>query len=410
MLTRLASVLILLTATAIRPTERATSSPLGADPGTLVVHEWGTFTTVAGVDGLAIDWLPLGGPTDLPCFVEHFQNRRDVKVAPNQPPLLDYVTARSNLWGRVRMETPVLYFYPRRAMALDVRVRFPHGLMTEWYPHATVTQPLIDRNALTDAKQASIIAWPNVIVSPGAPAHFPAGTAESHYYAARNTDAAPLRVGGQSERFLFYRGVSSFDVPLAAEALSDGRIRIRNLARDEIPGVVLFESHNGRIGYRVIGALHGDLTLTRPSASATLGALRSEIERMLVRAGLYPKEAAAMVDSWRDSWFEEGTRVFYILPSRTVDSVLPLTVAPAPDSVARVFVGRMEVITPDIERTVENAIATGDPAVLERFGRFLGPITDRILATRTGAAERQRIGVTTQAAFASYLRRASICE
>jgi hypothetical protein len=129
-----------------------------------------------------------------------------------------------------------------------------------------------------------------------------------------------------------------------------------------------------------------------------------------VRAGLYAKEAAAMVDSWRDSWFEEGTRVFYILPSRTVDGVLPLTVAPAPDSVARVFVGRMEVITPDIERTVENAIATDDAAVLERFGRFLGPITDRILATRTDAAERQRIGVTTQAAFASYLRRASICE
>ena len=35
----------------------------------LTVHEWGTFTTVAGKGGRAIDWLPLSGPVDLPCFV-----------------------------------------------------------------------------------------------------------------------------------------------------------------------------------------------------------------------------------------------------------------------------------------------------------------------------------------------------
>src|SRR6185295_4264802 len=69
-------------------------SPSAADPGTLTVHEWGTFTTVAGPDGLAVDWLPLGGPIDLPCFVEHFQDRRNIKLAPNQPLPVDYATAR----------------------------------------------------------------------------------------------------------------------------------------------------------------------------------------------------------------------------------------------------------------------------------------------------------------------------
>ena len=78
MQTRIAYVLALLVASAERPVGLPA-------PGDLTVHEWGTFTTVAGQDGLAIDWLPLGGPTDLPCFVEHFQNRRDVKIAPNQP-------------------------------------------------------------------------------------------------------------------------------------------------------------------------------------------------------------------------------------------------------------------------------------------------------------------------------------
>src|SRR5580658_559406 len=35
----------------------------------LVVHEWGTFTSVAGADGQAVEWTPLSAPSDLPCFV-----------------------------------------------------------------------------------------------------------------------------------------------------------------------------------------------------------------------------------------------------------------------------------------------------------------------------------------------------
>ena len=35
----------------------------------LEVHEWGTFTSVAGADGQAESWRPFSGPSDLPCFV-----------------------------------------------------------------------------------------------------------------------------------------------------------------------------------------------------------------------------------------------------------------------------------------------------------------------------------------------------
>jgi hypothetical protein len=41
----------------------------GATSG-LVVHEWGTFTSVAGRDGAAMEWAPLSGTPDLPCFVD----------------------------------------------------------------------------------------------------------------------------------------------------------------------------------------------------------------------------------------------------------------------------------------------------------------------------------------------------
>ena len=41
--------------------------------GGLVAHEWGTFTSIAGEDGRAVQWLPQAGPTDLPCFVERVE-------------------------------------------------------------------------------------------------------------------------------------------------------------------------------------------------------------------------------------------------------------------------------------------------------------------------------------------------
>src|SRR6266480_1526936 len=39
----------------------------------LVVHEWGTFTSISGVDGVALEWRPLNGSTDLPGFVHTIQ-------------------------------------------------------------------------------------------------------------------------------------------------------------------------------------------------------------------------------------------------------------------------------------------------------------------------------------------------
>ena len=53
-----------------------------------------------------------------------------------------------------------------------------------------------------------------------------------------------------------------------------------------------------------------------------------------------------MVETWRDSWFEEGSRLIYSVPPRVIDDALPLQVEPVPSQIARVFVGRIELITP----------------------------------------------------------------
>src|SRR6516164_4652792 len=82
----------------------------------LVVHEWGTFLSVQGSDGTS-----LGGMVDsdehLPSFVE------SRGIATFQ---------RSQM--RLKMETPVTYFYTDRRCTVQVRVEMPKGVLTHWFP------------------------------------------------------------------------------------------------------------------------------------------------------------------------------------------------------------------------------------------------------------------------------------
>jgi hypothetical protein len=281
--------------------------------------------------------------------------------------------------------------------------------MTEWYPHADVTDAIVGPNTLRQKTPPAIIEWKNVQLSPRATPAFAASAGESHYYAARATEATPVAVGAQHERFLFYRGIADFDVPISSAALTNGRVRIGKTRGDDVPGVVLFERRGSSLGYRVLGTLRGDTTVDAPTLNGSVATLREQLQSTLVDAGLYPKEAAAMLETWRDSWFEDGVRVFYIVPPKVVDAILPLEIRPAPDHIARVFVGRMEVITSATESAVEHAIASNDAATLDRYGRFLGPITDRLMAKASNAG-REKMKSATTAALTAYLRKASVCE
>src|SRR5882724_8920154 len=108
------TLLVVGTATA---TFLAAPASTANDPGPFTAHEWGTFTSIAGPDGRAVEWMPQAGPSDLPCFVQR-----------------SLFNVKGSLTGTVRMETPVLYFYTDRAITVDVSVRFRDGLITEWFP------------------------------------------------------------------------------------------------------------------------------------------------------------------------------------------------------------------------------------------------------------------------------------
>lgn len=330
----------------------------GEDPG-YTAHEWGTFTSVSGEEGFALDWRPLSGPSDLPKFVYDHRDTPGLELGKWG-------------WTTVRMETPVVYFYSDREREVSARVSFPKGKITEWYPAAKSVRGATD--------------WGKVKILPKSGAKLPNDGKPSHYYPAREVDAATVQVGPEVEKFLFYRGIGHFGLPLRARRHTDDEV-VLTAASEPLENVILFENRGGRVGFTVVDRLTEKAKLERPILNRTLSGIRSELERLLLKHGLYPKEAAAMLETWKDTWFEEGLRAFYVVPRKTTDALLPLELKPAPKACVRVLVGRAEILTPAFEARVETLVDrlnAGDlahaPAIgeLKKLGRFAHPVLTRM--------------------------------
>jgi hypothetical protein len=141
--------------------------------------------------------------------------------------------------------------------------------------------------------------------------------------------------------------------------------------------------------------------MSQPSSPSTIDTLADAVANALVREGLYEKEARAMVNTWKSSWFgENGTRLLYMVPRRITDELLPLEITPSPDETVRVLVGRLEIMsTEDEARAIdlvrksasqrqaslaEAAAGTGaaEPyrwlPELDELGRFVEPALVRV--------------------------------
>jgi hypothetical protein len=115
--------------------------------------------------------------------------------------------------------------------------------------------------------------------------------------------------------------------------------------------------------------------------------LGAELRTALTGARLHADEAAAMVTTWRDSWFtENGTRILYLLPQAWTDEELPLRLHPAPRELVRVMVGRADILHQDIEKRAGELVTdhfrgntTRAVAGLQQLGlgRFLEPAVTR---------------------------------
>jgi hypothetical protein len=395
-----------------------------------LAHEWGTFTTLQdeegrGLHGINIDDEPV------PDFVHnldpfllarpllsslHWQYRQ--KAAPRHHPLVT-----------MRLETPVIYFYPpagtSEPMMVDVYVRFRGGWLTEFYPKAVPHAPLL-REGVFDFSDlrpdtVSSLSWTDLEV--GGRGKGP-DTDEHVWLAPRQVDSAGIRTReGECEKYLFYRGVGCQKAPLRISLdRREGRIRIRShmarvLAGDEKARfATLWLTHVREDGKSAVRVLDG-FDATRDTGAVLREASyrfeeteysRSNRQRLadamhaaLVADGLFPDEATALLSTWQRAYFTSpGLRVFYLVPRSWTDFYLPLEITPRPELV-RTMMGRIELVS-DEQRKILDQLA--DMPISD--GRWVeeiptSPARERFLA---GRADFGDLGVKIPREYELYIR------
>ncbi len=381
-------------------------------PSKFIMHEWGTFTNFAGSDGVQLDFRPIE-TDELPTFVfnraTQFYNSADYQG--------------KFFYTRQRMETPVTYFYTDRPREIDVRVDFPDGLLTEFFPPVKAMGPKFAYNETKSLKN-SFLDWGRVRILPEAdlakltmknlhgqpvPAALPAVIGDNHYAYARETDSAVVEFTDRRklkhyEKFLFYRGVGDFNLPLQFAALGNGRFEITNFGDDAIQSLFLVTIENGRVrfAYQPLLAPHAPMFIEQSPRDTTVAELSESMVRALIATGLYEKEARSMVKTWHSSWFgEDGTRLLYLVPERLTNVVLPLKISPAPDETLRVLVGRMEILTPEHATRIASTIrelgscfsSVMEPLAgeLQKLGRFAEPAIASMTTTPAHADVREQL-------------------
>ena len=380
-----AALLLLLAASPVP----AADAP--GDPG-FVLHEWGTFTTLAGSDGVLLEGVHADDHA-LPSFVHSRAGSPEGFAG-----------------AMVKMETPVIYLYSDRERDVSVRVGFPGGILTTWYPQVRALSPVAGGEAppLRDGS----LDWSTVkVLAPGTGAdQLPAVEKDDPWALARVPEANVLRIcgsgakgGSEHERYLFYRGLGRFEMPLRA-AIEGGRVVLSGMDADSTTEARVVRVEDGRLRTGLLRPVREGWG-KRAVALAELVEARVEdlvpvLADSYVREGLTRAEALAMVRTWEKSWLRtDGTRVLVPLPRATTDALLPLQVSPAPRETARVLVARLDVLTPDEERRAEDAVRTAASAdeASARLGRFAWPILRRMAVSAADAEVADRAAAFARA-------------
>jgi hypothetical protein len=389
-------------------------------PGSgFVVHEWGTDTVVVGSDGSLQRGLH-HEEEDLPAFV---YDRLKAGAILGQS-LSESVT--------IKMETPVTYFYSDEPRKVTAQVGFPKGVLTQWYPAVTAfmppiaapnsllqnqplsyADPVLDPSFAFSTEQCrekfgtiagGSLDWGEVSILPrkaDVSAKVPPAALDAFTWSfAREVDSNPVEIAaGETEKFLFYRGLGDFELPVKVTTAAGGKISLHNAFNGAV-GSVFFINVDGEHGafreHSAGIAPQGSLTDTAPSLyganplATYAEKLGQSVTQALDATGLYHDEAVAMVNTWKRQWFKTpGTRLLYVIPQAWTDASIPLTISPKPDVMLRVMLIRVEVITPEQEALDVAALqemATDTAAGRAHFtalGRFAEPRLRRALALQS---------------------------
>lgn len=411
----------------------------------LVIHEWGTFTSLQDEQGRTIGGLNVDEEF-LPPFVHNLDPVRIGYLSEVPATRIFKGMSACNPTVTMRLETPVVYVHlppGQESATFDLSATFHGGFLSQFYPMA---EPSVDRRPLrwqdvtttcqVDGKETSSTERQLQVLAPGengattwqrwqAPVLTPATTStltwrrirvgdttagpetdSPIWLAPRQVDAANLTVGHEQERYLFYRGLANLDAPLVAKRSADGRsLRVtpRGGALDPstVPRLWLADLRgDGTAAFcTVAAAIRHPQSTDEPAfsdipaaftpddySSARLATLRQELQAALVADGLFADEALALLNTWEASYFKApGQRLFFLVPRAWTDRVLPLTTS-IPAVISRSMVGRIEVVSPT-QRQALTTIADGPVSTGEWFDRLIEVSEEKSGEERTAAID-----------------------
>lgn len=390
----------------------------GAEPK-WTVHEWGTFTSLQNEAGEAIGGINTDDEP-VPPFV-HRLDGSALLTATEAPPVFFKGAPSCHPDVTMRLETPVVYFHPPAGQAglqtATVAVKFHGGWLSEFFPDAEAYAPGVkDRTNQFPrllSSTESRLEWKDLKIG----GDWPLTNTTAHVWTSpRAVNAAAVQTtGGESERFLFYRGIAHINAPLriSHDTNSDEllfRSQLENLRADQplkLHALWLVDIRpGGKIAFRTLPpvALNQDskqYVAHTPAAfapgdfsSGNLEKLKASLLAALVAEGLYPDEAQALLNTWEVSYFKStGLRVFFLVPRAWTDFYLPLDVS-VPADLNRVMVGRIELVTPaqrnglhEIARASTNEISQAAGKLVASFyGRLFSAVTNQ-----PSAAQMQRL-------------------
>lgn len=399
------------------------------------LHEWGTFTTVSGSDGVLLSGLQREEES-LPPFVHaHFgmengqiQSMEGVNRILQRHGTLGFAPPLSKGFGErpvsnvtVKMETPVIYFHSDKAFQASVKVGFEGGSISQWYPARSGGEILPEPEPSADPVKSPTplekwtidfskpyrggIEWKVDVLSPEESARALTFKPKDsvNWLRARVPGANVVRTSdGELENYLFYRGIGNFTPGLVTRVSSDESLQLENQTSGDIPYALAFESRQGKIRWLELpGGISKDAgaTITEAQWNDAPGGFPTPIYQSLHKglagSGLTPVEADAMIQTWWSSYFERnGLRVFWIVPREVTDRVLPLSVEPTPETIVRTLVGRSEVLRPGFEREWL--------AASRKSGNEAYPWQSLVNSDRFGLAIQERIrAITSQTAGVS---------
>jgi hypothetical protein len=391
----------------------------------LVVHEWGTFTCLQNDDGRELPGVNIDDEP-VPNFVHNlspFLLNRTLLTSEHWM-YRQKAVPRSHPQVTMRLETPVIYFYPPKGETtpfnINVDVRFRGGWLSEFYPDATADAPGLKKNSFDFGKltpqTVSSLSWTDLKVGTEAPGP---ETDEHVWTAPRKVDAVGVTTPkGESEKYLFYRGVANLRAPLRVVRgkdrnemklysnfdnvlAGDKKLKINQLWLADIrKDGTKFRSYGpvevSGDTFTTAGQIDGNLS----KGSTGLDNLKKEMHKGLVEAGLYEKEATAMLSTWDRAYFQSpGMRLFFVVPREWTDHVLPLSLS-KPAKTERVMVARIELITEQQQAMLDRLakMTPSSPKWVE--GIKQGPAADKFFAGRENFGDH---GVEIPADYQAYL-------